>query len=307
MNRTEKLLGLLLGLALIAGAAAMIWPYLYMVSGSLKMGAEYETYKRDLLPPRLSPFVDDEEKERLTDDSRRRYLRQKGVDQPEPLLKNYIDAFEYGRVHVYLFNSFLYAIVATAGQLLLNSLAAYAFARIQFKGRDFLFGLILSTMMLPPAVLLVPQFLVAQALGLVDTFWGVVVPVFGGAFGIFMLRQFFLNIPRTLEDAAMIDGCTRLGILFRIVLPLAKPALITLGLFVFLGTWNSFVWPLVILSDWDKYPLTVGLSLYREEAGGVGWPRIFAASALGSLPLIGLFLGAQRYLVGGLTFSGIKQ
>lgn len=306
MNRTAKLFGLLFGLALIGGALAMVWPYLYMLSGSLKMGSEYEVYKRDLLPPRLSPFVDDQAKTRLLEDSRRRYYRQWGIDRPEPLWKNYTDAFRFGRVHVYLFNSFLYALVATAAQLLLNSLAAYAFARITFRGRDFLFGLVLSTMMLPPAVLLVPQFLVAQALGLVDTFWGVVVPGFAGAFGIFMLRQFFLNLPRSLEDAAMIDGCSRLGILFRIVLPLAKPALVTLGLFVFLGTWNSFVWPLVVLSDWNKYPLTVGLSLYREEAGGVGWPRIFAASALGSLPLIGLFLAAQRQLVGGLSFSGLK-
>ncbi|MFQ6048736.1 MAG: carbohydrate ABC transporter permease, partial [Phycisphaerae bacterium] len=251
MRRTGRIIGLLFGLALLGGAAAMIWPYLYMVSSSFKMGAEYEVYKRDLLPPRLSPFIDRATKAKLTDDSRRRYLRQWGIDRSEPLLKNYTDAFRFGRVHIYLLNSLLYALAATAAQLLLNSLAAYAFARMHFPGRDLLFGLLLSTMMLPPAVLLVPQFLVAQALGLVDTFWGVVVPGFAGAFGIFMLRQFFLNIPRTLEDAAMIDGCSRLGILFRIVLPVAKPALVTLGLFIFLGMWNSFIWPLVVLSDWD--------------------------------------------------------
>lgn len=306
MNRSTKIFGFFFGLALMVGAVTMIWPYLSMVSGSFKMGAEYETYKRDLLPPRLSPFVDDETKAKLQADSRRRYYRQWGIDKQEPLHKNYYEAFRFGRVHIYLFNSFLYAVVATVAQLFLNSLAAYAFARIKFRGRDFIFGLLLSTMMLPPAVLLVPQFLIAQALGLVDTFWGVVAPGFAGAFGIFMLRQFFMNIPGTLEDAAMIDGCSRLGILFRIIIPLAKPALITLGLFVFLFTWNSFIWPLVILSDWNRYPITVGLSLYREEAGGAGWPRIFAAATLGSLPLIVLFLFAQRYLVGGLTFSGLK-
>ena len=307
MNRAERIAGVLFGLALIAGAITMIWPYLYMVSGSLKMGAEYESYKRDLLPPRMSPFVPAEEKVDLVDASRRRTFRETGEMREEPWWQNYTAAFRQGRVHVYLRNSFLYALVATAGQLLLNSLAAYAFARMEFRGRDFLFGLLLSTMMLPPAVLLVPQFLIAQALGLVDTFVGVVAPGFAGAFVIFMLRQFFYNIPRAIEDAAMIDGCTRLGILFRIILPMAKPALITLGLFVFLGTWNSFIWPLVILSDWNMYPLTVGLSLFREEAGGIGWPRIFAASVLGSAPLIVLFLFAQRYLVGGLTLSGIKQ
>jgi multiple sugar transport system permease protein len=225
--------------------------------------------------------------------------------QDWPLWKNYTDALTFGRVGIYLRNSFLYALVGTIVQLAFDVLAAYAFARMTFKGRDLLFGLVLSTMMLPPAVLLVPQFLVAKQLNMVDTFVGVIAPGAAGAFGIFMLRQFFLNIPVDLENAARIDGCGDLGILVRIVVPLAKPALITLGLFIFLGTWNSFVWPLVILSDWNMYPLTVGLSLFREESTA-DWPRIFAASVMGSVPLILLFLMAQRYLIGGIALSGMK-
>jgi len=208
-------------------------------------------------------------------------------------------------VGIYLRNSLLYALAATAMQLVLDVLAAYAFARMTFPGRSVLFAVVLSTMMLPPAVLLVPQFLIAKTLGLVDTFFGVIAPSAAGAFGIFMLRQFFLNIPGELEDAARIDGCSDFGILWRIVVPLARPALITLGLFIFLGTWNSFVWPLVVVSDWDLYPLTVGLSLFREESTA-DWPRIFAASVMGSAPLIVLFLFAQKYLIGGIALSGIK-
>src|SRR5205085_4325121 len=134
-----------------------------------------------------------------------------------------------------------------------NVLAAYAFARMDFPGRDVLFGMLLATMMIPSAVLLVPQFLVIQHLGLVDTVLGVMLPGFAGAFGIFLLRQFFLNIPAELENAATLDGCSRWGILWQIVVPLSKPALITLGLFTFLGTWNAFEWPLVVLSNQDYY------------------------------------------------------
>ena len=160
-------------------------------------------------------------------------------------------------------------------------------------------------MMVPPAVLLIPNFLVIREFGLVDTLWGVVIPMFAGAFGIFLLRQFFLNIPAELEHAARIDGCGTWGILWHVILPLSKPALITLGLFTFMGAWNMFEWPLVVLTNQDYYPLTVGLSFFRDE-GGADWPRIFAASVMGAAPLIALFLAAQRYLVGGISLSGMK-
>lgn len=293
-----------LWLGLLTGAFFMGYPYIYMLGNSLKTRFEFAADKASVLPDRLwarTGLVDP------TPATKTQAGPPTTPPAPDwPLWKNYADALTFGRVGIYLRNSFLYALVGTGVQLVFNVLAAYAFARMTFPGRNLLFGLVLSTMMLPPAVLLVPQFLVAKQLHLVDTFIGVLAPGMAGAFGIFMLRQFFLNIPVDLENAARIDGCSELGILWRIIVPLSKPALITLGLFIFLGTWNSFVWPLVILSDWNMYPLTVGLSLFREESTA-DWPRIFAASVMGSLPLIVLFLFAQRYLIGGIALSGMKS
>ena len=222
-------------------------------------------------------------------------------------LENFTAALDSktGRMGRYLFNSLFYATIVTIAQLFTCSLAAYAFARLRFRGRDVLFALFLSTMMLPAAVRLVPQYLVTVKLGFADSLLGVVAPNLAGVFGIFLLRQFFLNIPGELESAARIDGCSTFGIYWRIILPLSKPALVTLGVFVFMHEWNSFVWPLVILSDWDKYPVTVGISLFRDE-GIIVWPKIFAASVLGSAPLVVLFLFAQKYIIGGISLSGMK-
>ncbi|HET6428955.1 MAG TPA: carbohydrate ABC transporter permease, partial [Phycisphaerae bacterium] len=285
-------------LIMSAGALAMVYPYAYMVGASLKTRKEFAVDKSSIVPPRFQPA------ERL----KHARGQPSALDWPGadwPVLRNYTDAIVFGRVDVFLFNSLLYAVLITSVQLAVNTLAAYAFARMEFRGSGVLFALLLTTMMLPPAVLLVPQFLVVSRLGMVDSVLGVVLPGFAGAFGVFLLRQFFLNIPGTLEEAARLDGCGPLGVLWHVILPLSRPILITLGLFTFLGAWNSFIWPLVVLSDQSYYPLTVGLSLFREESGA-DWPRIFAASVMGSLPLFGLFLFAQRHLVGSISLSGLK-
>jgi len=290
--------GLLAFAVMTIGAVVMVYPYAYMVGSSLKTRTEFATDKRSVVPPRFQPG------ERLKHArGQPSALDWKGADWP--VLKNYTDALVYGGVDVFLLNSLIYALVITAVQLTVNTLAAYAFARMHFRGRGLLFSVLLATMMLPPAVMLVPRFLVVRQLGMVDSFCGVVLPGFAGAFGVFLLRQFFMNIPRSLEDAARLDGCGSLGVLRHVVLPLSKPVLITLGLFTFMGAWNAFIWPLVILSDQSYYPLTVGLSLFQEDSGA-DWPRIFAASVMGSGPLILLFLLAQRYLVRGISLSGLK-
>ena len=298
-GRRQRRAGLAALVVMSLGAIVMVYPYAYMVGASMKTRKEFATDKRSVIPPRFQ--VGERIKHALG--------RPSAVDAPGtenwPPLKNYTDAIVYGQVDVFLFNSLIYAVVITCVQLTVNTLAAYAFARMTFRGRDALFTLLLATMMLPPAVLLVPRFIVVRQLGLVDSFLGVVLPGFAGAFGVFLLRQFFMNIPRSLEDAARLDGCSRLGVLRHVILPLSKPVLITLGLFTFLGAWNAFIWPLVVLSDQSYYPLTVGLSLFREESGA-DWPRIFAASVMGSGPLILLFLLAQRYLVRGISLSGLK-
>ena len=283
-----------------AGALVMVYPYVYAVGGSLKTRSEFADDKRSLIPPRYQPAT-----------VWKRMVR--GEPNPEldrqwrdwPPLRNYADAISQGKIDRFLFNSLIYAVIITAVSLFFNVLAAYAFARMEFPGRNFLFALLLSTMMIPSAVLLVPQFIMIQKMGLVDTLLGVVLPSFAGAFGIFLLRQFFLNIPRELEHAAELDGCSRWGILWHVVLPLSRPALITLGLFTFLGAWNSFEWPLVVLSNEDYYPLTVGLALFRDQ-NTQDWPRVLAATVMGTIPLVILFYAAQRFIVGGISLSGMK-
>lgn len=293
--------GTVLALVLMClGAWIMVYPYLYAVGGSFKTRQEFGESKAQVVPPRFQ--------------AARLYQRfVQGKRDPEydrqlrewPLQRNYVDAVVYGRIDRFLGNSLVYAVLITAVSLFFNVMAAYAFARMRFAGREFLFGMLLATMMIPHAVLLIPQFLVVQRLGLVDHPLGVMLPGFAGVFGIFMLRQFFLNIPADLESAAFMDGCTRWGILWKIIVPISKPALITLGLFTFMGAWNTFEWPLVVLSNEDLYPLTVGLALFRDQ-NGADWPRILAASVMGSFPLILLFYAAQRFLVGGISLSGMK-
>ncbi len=285
-------------LLMILGVIVMAYPYAYMVGSSLKTRREFARDKQSLIPPRYQM------RERL----RHAEGKPSALDWPGAdwsMLRNYVDAIRYGKVTRFLANSFVYATVITSVQLFLNILAAYAFARMQFVGRQVLFTLLLSTMMIPPAVLLIPTFLIIRELGLVDTVWGVILPSFAGAFGIFLLRQAFLNIPTELEDAARLDGCGSWRILWHVIIPVSKPVLMTLGLFTFMGAWNMFEWPLVVLSNQDYYPLTVGLSFFQSETGA-DWPRIFAASVMGAAPLIVLFLIAQRYLVEGISFSGIK-
>ena len=261
---------------LLAVTFVMVVPYLWMAASAFKSVQEFTERPNSLVV--LKPTID-----------------------------NFLGALDprSGRMGRYLFNSLLYASTVTVFQLTLNSLAAYAFARLKFRGREVLFTIFLSTMMLPSAVRLVPQYLITVKLGLVVTLPGVVAPSLAGVFGIFLLRQFFLNIPGELEAAARIDGCGTFGIYWRIILPLAKPALITLGIFVFMAEWNNFVWPLVVLSDWDKYPVTVGIALFRDE-DTIFWPKVFAASVMGSAPLIALFLAAQKYIIGGISLSGMK-
>jgi multiple sugar transport system permease protein len=288
-------------LIMCLGAWVMIYPYLYALGGSFKTRAEFTADKQSLIPPRLRPGkLIDRFLLRRPDPEHDRVMKE------WPVLRNYNDAIVYGGIDHFLCNSFLYALVTTAGSLLFSLLAAYAFARMQFPGRDFLFGMLLSTMMIPSVVTLIPQFLVIRSLGLVDHPLGVVLPSFVSAFGIFLLRQFFLNIPAELENAARIDGCSRWGILWRILVPLSKPALITLGLFTFMGAWNAFEWPLVVLSNENLYPLTVGLALFRDQ-NTQDWPRILAAGVMGSLPLIALFYAAQRFLTQGISLSGMKS
>ena len=206
--------------------------------------------------------------------------------------------------HFFL-NSALYALATVAGNLLFCSLAAYAFARIRFFGRNVLFVVLLATLMVPFQVLLIPTFLIVKQLGLVDSVGGLIMPNLCSAFGIFMLRQFFRTLPIELEEAARIDGTSRLGILFKIVLPLSMPALATLGIIQFMWSWNDFLWPLIIIDTASHAPLQLGLSTL-QGAHSTQWNLLMAGTVMSQIPMLAIFLLAQRWFIRSIAFTGIK-
>ena len=205
----------------------------------------------------------------------------------------------------FFLNSAMYALATVAGNLLFCSLAAYAFARIRFFGSNVLFIVLLATLMVPYQVLLIPTFLIVKKLGLVDSVGGLIVPNLCSAFGIFMLRQFFRTLPIELEEAARIDGTSRLGILFKIVLPLSMPALATLGIIQFMWSWNDFLWPLIIIDSSTHAPLQLGLSTL-QGAHSTEWNLLMAGTVMSQIPMLVIFLLAQRWFIRSIAFTGIK-
>ena len=206
---------------------------------------------------------------------------------------------------VYFWNSFLLAAVGTCGVLFTSLLAAYAFAFFAFPGKDFVFTIFLATMMVPAQVLLIPNFLTLKGLRWYDTYLGLSVPFIAGVFGIFLLRQFFLAMPRELYDAAVVDGCTKTQFLFKVLLPLSKPSLITLGIFSFLGSWNSLLWPLIVTESADMRTIQVALTIFNQSEG-TNWELLMAASTFCQLPLIVAYFLAQRQFIQGIARTGLK-
>lgn len=220
--------------------------------------------------------------------------------------ENYEKAFSAAPFGRFYGNSLFVAIAATLGQLVTCSLAAYAFARMQFKGRDVLFYLFLGTMMVPAHVTMIPSFMILHGLGWIDTYLALIVPVLASAFGTFLLRQFFMTIPKELEEAAFIDGCTRWGVLWRIILPLSKPALATLAIFTFMTVFNDFIWPLIVLNSEDMYTVQLGLAIFRDRYS-IEWGNLMAGSVVATLPILLVFFFAQKYFIQGITLSGLKS
>ncbi len=207
----------------------------------------------------------------------------------------------------FVVNTVIITIISVIGQVFSASLVTYGFARFKFKGRTVLFYLMLSTMMLPSQVTMIPVFLLWRELRLIDTFAPLTVPAFfgGGAFTIFLLRQFFMTIPKELDEAAMIDGASPLVIWWRVLLPLSRPALITVVLFSFLGHWDDFMGPLIYLNSMEKYTVAVGLRMFQDMFG----PQLellMAASLIHILPTILVFFVAQRYFIKGIALTGLK-
>ena len=262
-------------LLVAGGGACMIVPFLWMLSTSLKTTAQSMAFPPEWWP---RPFV----------------------------WENYTQIRQYMPFFQFLYNSVKIVFLVVFGQLFTCSLAGYAFAKLRFPGRKFLFLVLLSTMMIPSQVTLIPVFVIMKYLGWINTHYALIVPAFfGSVFGTFLLRQFFLGLPNDLEDAARIDCCSPFGTYWRIMLPLAKPPLATLAIFTFMATWNDFMRPLIYLSDMDKMTLPVGLALLSNHQD-IRIPLIMAGAVLSVLPILVLYALGQKYFVRGIALTGMK-
>ena len=258
---------------------SMVVPFLWMVSTSLKEPTAVFTYTFEFIP---RPIVWDS------------YIKIWKLAHV-PFLRFYI-------------NSIFVACCVTAGQVITSSLAAYAFARLKFPGRDKIFFAYLATMMIPGSVTIVPLYALMKVMGWIDTYKALIIPAMFTAYGTFMLRQFFMTLPRDLEDAAKMDGCGLFGVYWRIILPLSQPALATLTTFVFLGNWASFMWPLLVTNSAEMKTLPIGLAYFQEiyRHAQPDWSLLMAGSTLVMLPLILIFIFNQKFFIEGIKLTGIK-
>ena len=226
---------------------------------------------------------------------------------PDPLRwQNYPESLSYFPFLQQLRNTLVIAVSAVLLTLISSALVAYSFSRLRWHGRDILFFAMLSTMMLPYQVTMVPLFIIFRQLGWVNTLLPLIVPhAFGVPFFIFLLRQFFLSLPRDLDDAAIIDGCSEFGVLWRVILPLSKPALATVALFQFLASWNDFIGPLIYLNDPSKYTLSLGIQVFVSTVG-VQWGWMMAVTTVLTVPVVALFFFTQRTFIQGIALTGIK-
>jgi multiple sugar transport system permease protein len=265
----------LLYLLLIGVGCTMILPLVWMVSTSLKApGVIF------ILPPQWFPNP--------------------------PQWNNYVALFEVLPFGTFLFNSIKIATIATFGSLLSSSMSAFAFARMRFPGRNIIFAILMATLMIPFHVTLIPLFALYKSLGWLGTHLPLTVPFFfSTAFGVFLIRQFYLTIPQELVDAARIDGCTFIQIYYKIFLPLSKPALATLAIFTFLGSWNNLIGPLVYLNEVPSMTVTLGLTLLTTQAGA-RWELIQAGAVISILPIIIIFLLGQEHFIQGIARTGLK-
>jgi ABC-type glycerol-3-phosphate transport system permease component len=233
---------------------------------------------------------------------------------PSPMFwENFPNAWTKYNFTRFAFNTiFLYGLPATIGTVLSSAFIAYGFARIKWPGRDVIFAIMMGTLMIPYAVTMVPLFIIFKNLGWLNTYLPLVVPAFfGNPWAIFLLRQFYRGIPNELSEAAKIDGSSELGILFKIILPLAGPALTVIALFTFIGTWNDFLAPLIYLTKTDLYPIALGINLLRRAVGETGttalvYPYLMAASTIVTIPVVIAFYFAQRTFIEGVAVTGLK-
>jgi putative chitobiose transport system permease protein len=223
----------------------------------------------------------------------------------QPTFQNFVQVWQSNPFGQYLFNSVLVAVLTVGLNLLFCSLAAYPLARLEFRGREFIFMLVVSTILIPFQIVMIPLYILTVQLGLRNSYLGLIFPAIASAFGIFLLRQAFQGVPKELEEASRIDGCTELGIWWFIMLPSIRPALVTLAIFVFIGSWSDFLWPLIILDRPEYYTLPLGVAKLAG-AFSLDWRLIAAGSVISIAPILIFFSIMQRYIVPTETGSGVK-
>lgn len=263
-------------LLLVAGAVVVTLPFVFMVSTALKSRTQVLEF-----PPRLLPT--------------------------DPTTVNFTDVLTAEQFDVYFLNSLIVAVAATAGTLVISSLLAYAFARFEFPGKEFLFYGLLLGMMIPPVMLIIPQFLVSRTLGLLNSLLGLIVVYITMNLSLqtFLLRGFFEDVPRELEEAAVIDGASPRTILWRIILPLSRPGLAVVAIFTFLYSWDEFPWAHVAIQETSKRTLPIAIALFHGQHS-TQWGLVFAASIIAVIPIVLLFAFLQRYFIRGISTSGVK-
>lgn len=282
----------------ILGVAALVYvlPLIWMFCLSLKPNREVMAYPPKFFPqePTVRPYA-------YVLSSERETAAATGAVDAERAAGGGFQYLLYAR------NTLIIAGLSLVGVLLSSSIAAYGFARVAFPGRNLMFALCLATMMIPFPVIMVPTYMLFQHLGWIGTFKPLWVPAwFGSAFNIFLLRQFFLGIPKELEESALLDGCSRWGCFWRIFLPLSKPALAVVALFHILAVWNDLVGPLIYLSHQHQFTLALGLQFLMSKSGDTPWNQMMAATTLMVVPVVVLFLFAQRTFIRGITTTGLK-
>jgi multiple sugar transport system permease protein len=265
---------------LAAGAVSMVLPFLWMLSTSLKSYASVFIFNINQIQWIPSPVY----------------------------WGNYLNVWKVVPFAWFYFNSLFVCASVTVAQVLTSAMAAYSFSRLRFPGREKIFFSYLATMMIPASVTLIPVFVLMRIFGWVDTYKALIIPAAFSAYGTFMLRQFFMTIPRDLEDAAKIDGCSYGGIFVRVMLPLSKTALATLTVFVALGNWVSFMWPLLVTNSVEKRTLPVGLAYFQElyQYAQPDWGLLMAGSLVTMVPVMVIFLFSQKFFVEGIKLTGMK-
>lgn len=275
-NRPAPVLGRTLIWLLVAGLGlTMVLPFLWMISTSLKTDQAAFAW-----PPRLLPWP--------------------------PQWRNYPEAWNIAPFGRFFFNSTVISISVMAASITLNSLAAFGFAKFTWRGSHALFMLVLATLMIPYQVTMIPAFLILKHLGWLDTYAGLTVPGFASAFGIFFLRQYMITIPNDYLDAARSDGASEMAIWARIIMPLAKPAVATLAIFTFLGAWNDFLGPLIVVKSDSMRTLPLAISALSAGHYVMSWPLLMAGASFVILPVLVVYLFAQRFFVEGIALGGIK-